>query len=41
MSKFMLGMEPLSKFDVYVASLDEMGLPELLAAYEKSYNNVK
>ena len=40
-TKFILGQEPLSKFSEYVESLDEMGLPELLKAYETSYNNVK
>lgn len=40
-SKMILGQEPISKFDEYVATLNEMGLPELLAAYETSYNNVK
>ena len=41
MTKIILGQEPLSKFDEYVESLDEMGLPELLEAYTISYNNVK
>jgi len=40
-TKMILGQTPLSEFDEYVASLDEMGLPELLKAYETSYNNVK
>ncbi len=40
-TKFILGQEPLSKFDDFVAALDELGLQELLKAYETSYNNVK
>ncbi|MBQ6846943.1 MAG: hypothetical protein IJO61_07410, partial [Oscillospiraceae bacterium] len=40
-SKFVLGQEPLSKFDEFVATLNEMGLEKLLAAYESAYNRVK
>ncbi len=40
-SKFILGQKPLSEFDEYVASLNEMGLQELLQAYETSYNKIK
>ena len=41
MSKFMLGMEPLSKFDEFVETINEMGVEKLLAAYESAYNRVK
>ncbi len=41
LSKFLLGQEPLSKFDEFRATLDEMGLQELLAAYESAYARVK
>ncbi len=40
-SKFLLGTEPLSKWDEYVASINEMGADKLLAAYESAYNRVK
>ncbi len=39
--KFMLGHEPLSKFDEFKATLEEMGVAEVLAAYESAYNRVK
>ena len=41
LSKFLLGQEPLSKFDEFRATLDEMGLQELLGAYESAYARVK
>ena len=40
-SKFLLGTEPLSKWDEYVATINEMGADKLLAAYESAYNRVK
>ncbi len=40
-SKFLLGKEPLSKWDEYVSTIDEMGVDELLAVYEAAYNRVK
>ncbi|MBQ7054384.1 MAG: extracellular solute-binding protein [Oscillospiraceae bacterium] len=40
-SKFLLGTEPLSKWDEYVAAINEMGADKLLAAYESAYNRVK
>ena len=40
-AKFILGQEPLTSFDTYVATLNEMGLPELLAVYESAYARVK
>ncbi len=39
--KFMLGQEPLSNFDSFVQNLKEMGVDELLSAYESAYNRVK
>ncbi len=39
--KFMLGQEPLSNFDKFVETLNEMGVAEVLAAYESAYNRVK
>jgi len=40
-SKFLLGQEPLSKFDEYQATLYEMGLDKLIAAYTSAYDRVK
>lgn len=40
-SKFLLGTEPLSKWDEFVSTLNEMGVDELLGAYESAYNRVK
>ena len=40
-SKFLLGTEPLSKWDGFVSTLNEMGVDELLGAYESAYNRVK
>ena len=40
-TKFILGQEPLSKFDVFRDELKDMGIEELLAAYESAYNRVK
>ena len=40
-SKFLIGTEPLSKWDEYVATINEMGADKLLAAYESAYNRVK
>ena len=37
-SKFMLGQLPLSEWDSYVKTIEEMGLEELLAVYETAYN---
>ncbi|MBE6965657.1 MAG: extracellular solute-binding protein [Ruminococcaceae bacterium] len=39
--KFMLGQEPLSNFDIFRETLNEMGVAEVLAAYESAYNRVK
>ena len=39
--KFVLGQEPISKFDEFVENLKSMGLDEVLAAYESAYNRVK
>ncbi len=39
--KFILGQEPLSNFDKFVETLEEMGVEDLLAAYESAYNRVK
>ena len=40
-SKFLLGKEPLSKWDEFVSTIDKMGVDELLAVYEAAYNRVK
>ena len=37
-SKFMLGQLPLSEWDSYVKTIEEMGLEELLSVYEGAYN---
>ncbi|MBQ2743192.1 MAG: hypothetical protein IJF32_10360 [Oscillospiraceae bacterium] len=39
--KFMLGQEPLSNFDTFRETLKEMGVDEVVAAYESAYNRVK
>ena len=41
LQKFLLGQEPLSKFDEYRKELENLGVNELLAAYESAYNRVK
>ena len=40
-SKFLLGTEPLSNWDGFVKTLNEMGVDKLLSAYESAYNRVK
>lgn len=40
-SKFLLGKEPLSKWDEFVSTIDKIGVDELLAVYETAYNRVK
>ncbi len=40
-SKMILGLEPLDKFDELVTGLNEMGLDKLLAAYESAYQRIK
>lgn len=37
-TKFVVGKEPLSKWDEYVRKLNEMGLPELMEIYETAHN---
>lgn len=39
--KFILGQEPLSNFDSFRENLKNMGVDEVLAAYESAYNRVK
>ena len=41
LSKFILGQEPLSNFDDFVQSVENMGIDELLAVYESAYNRIK
>ncbi|MBQ2840145.1 MAG: extracellular solute-binding protein [Oscillospiraceae bacterium] len=41
MTKFILGQEPLSAFDAYVETINEMGVDRLLAAYESAYDRIK
>ncbi len=40
-TKFILGQEPLSNFDKFVESLNEMGIDKLLGAYTSAYDRVK
>ena len=40
-SKFVLGTEPLSKFDEFRETINEMGVEKILAAYESAYARVK
>jgi len=40
-SKFMLGQAPLTEWDSFVKTVNEMGLEELLKVYENAYNRVK
>lgn len=40
-SKFMLGQKPLSEWDSYVETLNEMGVDELISIYETVYNRSK
>ncbi|MBQ9986180.1 MAG: extracellular solute-binding protein [Oscillospiraceae bacterium] len=39
--KMILGQEPISKFDEVKETLNEMGLPELLAVYKSAFDRVK
>ena len=39
--KFMLGQEPLSNFDTFRETLREMGVDEVLKAYESAYSRVR
>jgi len=40
-SKFMLGQKPLSEWDSYVETLNEMGIEELLGIYKEVYDRSK
>ncbi len=40
-TKFILGQEPLSKFDEFKSELNKMGVDELLKVYESAYSRVK
>lgn len=40
-SKFLIGQEPLSNWDSYVAELNKMGVDELMKIYETAFNSVK
>lgn len=40
-NKFLIGNEPLSKWDSYVTNLNEMGIDELLESYKSAYDRVK
>lgn len=39
--KFILGQEPISNFDKFVEELNEMGVKEVIGAYESAYSRVK
>lgn len=41
LSKFILGQEPISKWDGFVAELKNLGIDALLDIYERAYNRVK
>lgn len=41
LTKFILGQTPISEFDAFVKTLGEMGVEEVLAAYESAYDRVK
>lgn len=41
LSKFMLGQEPMSNWDSFVATLKSMGTDELVEIYTTAYNRVK
>ena len=36
--KFIMGVEPLDKFDDYVAQIESMGLADVLAVYQAAYD---
>ena len=36
--KFIMGVEPLDKFDDYVAQVEKMGLADVLAVYQAAYD---
>jgi putative aldouronate transport system substrate-binding protein len=38
-AKFILGSEPLSNFDAYVQKIQSLGIDQLLAVYQKTYDN--
>ncbi len=40
-AKFVLGHEPLSKFDAFREELKEMGVEDLLATYKSAYDRIK
>ncbi|MBR2180740.1 MAG: hypothetical protein IJ949_02490, partial [Oscillospiraceae bacterium] len=40
-SKFILGQEPLSGYDTFIGTLEEMGVAKILEAYESAYARVK
>lgn len=40
-SKFLLGQEPLSKWDEFVSTMKEMGTDKLTEAYESAYSRIK
>ena len=39
--KFILGQEPLSNFDSFRVTIEEMGVEDLLKTYESAYNRIK
>lgn len=41
LAKFILGQEPLSNFDKFQATLDELGVQEVINAYTTAYDRVK
>ena len=40
-SKMILGLEPIDKFDEMVSEINKMGLSKLLAAYESAFARTK
>lgn len=41
LSKFLLGQEPMSKWDAFVAEIEEIGVDKLLTVYTSALNRVK
>ena len=41
MTKFLLGQEPMSKYDEFVETLKSMGVQDVLDVYEAAYDRVQ
>jgi hypothetical protein len=40
LSKFLLGTEPMSRWDAFVNELHKLGVDELISLYENTYNEL-